>query len=105
MVNNWLKGTLDYLLRGNSNLLVAEAKKDDLTRGFIQLAVELIALSQRENLDILYGAVTIGDVWCFGKLDAQTKQITQDITLYPIPDDLELLMRHILGILQRCPLV
>lgn len=105
MVNNWLKGTLDYLLRGSSNLLVAEAKKDDLTRGFIQLAVELIALSQRENLDILYGAVTIGDVWRFGKLDAQTKQITQDITLYPVPDDLELLMHHILGILQRCPLV
>jgi hypothetical protein len=47
-VNPWLKGHFDYLLRSTNqthNLLVVEAKNDDLTRGFTQLAVELIALS------------------------------------------------------------
>jgi len=58
---------LDYLLRSQKNLLVIEAKNDDLTRGFTQLAVELIALAEVEENNILYGAVTIGDVWRFGK--------------------------------------
>jgi hypothetical protein len=38
-VNNWLKGNLDYFLKHNPGLLVVEAKNDDLTRGFTQLAV------------------------------------------------------------------
>ncbi|HBY79279.1 MAG TPA: hypothetical protein DEG47_20265, partial [Cyanobacteria bacterium UBA11148] len=42
-VNNWLKGNLDYFLRREHSLLVVEAKNDDLSRGFTQLAVELIA--------------------------------------------------------------
>lgn len=107
-VNNWLKGNLDYLLRSQStpeepsqnNLLVIEAKKDDLTRGFTQLAVELIALSHIEERNILYGAVTIGDVWRFGKLDRDLKQITQDLNLFKIPDDLDPLIRVIVGILE-----
>lgn len=36
-VNDWLKGTLDYLLQRDTALLVVEAKNDDLTRGFTQL--------------------------------------------------------------------
>jgi hypothetical protein len=61
-VSNILKGNLDYLLQLKNKFLVIEAKNDDLTRGFTQLAVELIALSQVEEQDIYYGAVTIGDV-------------------------------------------
>jgi predicted transposase YdaD len=45
-VSDHLKGTLDYLLQSRHDLLVMVAKKDDLTKGFTQLAVELIALSQ-----------------------------------------------------------
>ena len=33
-----------YLIRGNQTLLVVEAKRDDLTRGFTQLAAEMIEL-------------------------------------------------------------
>ncbi|NEQ66225.1 MAG: hypothetical protein F6K21_12115 [Symploca sp. SIO2D2] len=99
-VNNWLKGNLDYLLRSTNNLLVIEAKKDDLTRGFTQLAVELIALSHIEEQNVFYGAVTIGDVWRFGKLDRQQQQITQDLNLFKVPDDLESLVRVLLGILE-----
>ncbi len=98
-VNNWLKGTLDYLLRTPQTLVVVEAKNDDLTRGFTQLAAELIALAQVQDVDILYGAVTIGDAWRFGKLDAVQKHIFQDIALFTVPDDLEQLLGILSGIL------
>lgn len=99
-VSNWLKGNLDYLLRAEHNLLVIEAKNDDLTRGFTQLATELIAISQIEEQQFQYGAVTTGDVWRFGMLDVQAKQIIEDITIYSLPDDLESLVRVLVGILQ-----
>ena len=99
-VNNWLKGNLDYLLRSQQSLLVIEAKNDDLTRGFTQLAVELIALSQIQEKSILYGAVTIGNIWQFGKLDSSDKQIHQDINLFKIPGDLDSLFAVIMGILE-----
>ncbi|MFO5526659.1 MAG: hypothetical protein ACLBM1_02290 [Cuspidothrix sp.] len=44
-VNNLLQGNLDYLIRSIHSLIVVQAKRDDLTRGFTQLAVEAIALS------------------------------------------------------------
>jgi hypothetical protein len=97
-VNNWLKGSLDYLLRRNNSLLVVEAKNDDLSRGFTQLAVELIALTQVENQAVWYGAVTIGDVWRFGTLETARNLVTQDITLYRVPDDLDQLARILIGI-------
>ena len=101
MLNNWLKGNLDYLLRLESSLLVVEAKNNDLTRGFTQLAVEMIALAQLEDQDVLYGAVTIGDAWRFGRLDSKHQQITQDIALYRVPDDLDDLMQVLVGIVER----
>ncbi|NET72385.1 MAG: hypothetical protein F6K62_16045 [Sphaerospermopsis sp. SIO1G2] len=99
-VNNWLNGTLDYLLRSQNSLLVIEAKNDDLTRGFTQLAVELISLAEIEAQNIFYGAVTMGDVWRFGKLDKTQKQIVQDINLFKIPDDLLDLGQVLVGILE-----
>ena len=97
-VNHWLKGNLDYLVRGKTRLIVVEAKHDDLTRGFTQLAVELIALTQVEEQNILYGAVTIGDAWRFGKIERTEHRITQDITLYRVPDDLEQLTQILIGL-------
>jgi hypothetical protein len=100
-VNDWLKGNLDYLLRGSQNIVIIEAKNDDLTRGFTQLAVELIALSEiEETQSIFYGIVTTGEIWRFGKLDHQQKEITQDLTLFRVPDDLEELGQILVGILQ-----
>ncbi len=99
-VSNWLKGNLDYLVRSSHAMVIIEAKKDDLTRGFTQLAAELIALAQSQNLASVYGAVTIGDAWRFGHLDAVKKTITQDIALYRIPDDLPQLMGTLVGILE-----
>ncbi|MEC4813150.1 MAG: hypothetical protein SAK29_07735 [Scytonema sp. PMC 1069.18] len=109
-VNSRLRGNLDYLLRSHRkgvdktesiyNFLVVEAKKDDLSRGFTQLAAELIALAIAQEQNILYGAVTIGDVWRFGKLENETQTITQDIALYRVPDDLDILMQILIGILE-----
>lgn len=103
-VNQWLKGSLDYLLRSEENFLVLEAKHDDLARGFTQLAVELIALAEwDERHEVLYGAVTLGEVWRFGQLDRQRQRITQDLELFKIPGDLESLVSTIIGIMQLTP--
>jgi hypothetical protein len=99
-VNQFLRGNLDYLLINQANLLVVEAKRDDLVRGFHQLAVELIALAMDRDLDHVYGAVTMGDTWRFGYLDQTQKIITQDIALYKIPDELNRLIPILGGILE-----
>ena len=98
-VNSWLKGNLDYLVKSNQELLVIEAKNDDMTRGFTQLAVQLIAMSHVEDKNIFYGAVTMGDVWRFGKLDRNQKTIFQDTHLFRVPDDLDDLLKVMVGIL------
>jgi hypothetical protein len=100
-VSNWLKGELDYLVRSKCSFTVIEAKRDDLTRGFTQLAVELIAIAQAEETDSVYGAVTIGEIWRFGKLDSLAQQITQDLTLYQVPDRLPELLSILIGIVDR----
>ncbi|MBA3923062.1 MAG: hypothetical protein H0X31_15760 [Nostocaceae cyanobacterium] len=101
-VNNWLQGNLDYFIKSERNLIVVEAKRDDLTRGFTQLAVELIALSMlSEDLDILYGAVTIGNLWIFGTLEQKSRIITRDIGSYTLPDDAEELVNIFVGILEQ----
>jgi hypothetical protein len=100
-VNQYLKGDLDYYLTSKQNILVVEAKQADLTRGFTQLAAELIALdSWIESEDkILYGAVTTGDIWQFGSFDRYSRVVTQDLMLYRVPTDLEVLMQNLVGIL------
>jgi hypothetical protein len=90
-VSNWLKGTLDYYFR---DLLVIEAKRDNLENGFTQLASELIALDQwtTSTQPILYGAVTTGNDWRFGRFDRVNRCITQDLKLYRVPEELATLV-------------
>ena len=95
-VSEQLQGLLDYLLRTQNNLLVIEAKQEDLTNGFTQLVAELIALDRWQDSTqqpILIGAVTTGTVWQFGRLHRETKEIDQGLDLYIVPDDLDPLMR------------
>lgn len=102
-VDQYLRGDLDYYLQSQRNILVVEAKQADLTRGFTQLAVELIALDRWVDSDdpILYGAVTTGDIWQFGSFHRQARQITQDLMLYRVPTDLEVLMQILVNILTQ----
>jgi hypothetical protein len=101
-VTEQLKGSLDYYLYSSNNLLVIEAKNADLAKGFTQLAVELIALDQwtTNGQLTLLGAVSTGDIWQFGLLHREQKQIQQGLTLYRVPDDLESLMRILAKVLE-----
>jgi len=99
-VSNWLKGTFDYFIPAQQNLLVIEAKNADLARGFTQLAVELIALDQwtDSTVPMLYGTVTTGDAWKFGIFERQEKIISKDINTYAVPSDLDLVLSTLFGI-------
>ncbi len=100
-INSWLQGSLDYLIRARHQIIVIEAKRDDLTRGFTQLAVEMIALAMVEEApQQIYGIVTMGSYWVFGMLDSQTRCITQDIGGYQVPDDVEMLVGVLVGLLE-----
>lgn len=101
-VSNQLKGSLDYLLQNGTTFLVIEAKNEDLERGFVQLAIELIALDQWIDSDqtILQGAISTGNIWQFGQFDRKSRHITQDLNLYRVPADLEDLLRILIHILE-----
>ena len=94
-INHQLKGTLDYLLQNQQVFLVIEAKNEDLERGFVQLATELIALDQWVESDqpLMQGAISTGNIWQFGQFDRQSRAITQDLDLYRVPADLEDVLR------------
>ena len=100
-VNNQLKGSLDYLLQYQNQFLVLEAKNADLQRSFTQLEVELIALEKWLSTDspMLYGAVSMGNIWQFGILHARSQPILQYINLYRVPNDVEDLLSILVAIL------
>jgi hypothetical protein len=100
VVNDWLRGTLDYCFQADS-FLVIEAKRENLYTGFTQLAAELIALDQwtDSNLPILYGAITTGEIWRFGLYQRQECKVIEDRTLYRVPEELEELLRIMVAIL------
>ncbi|NEP09764.1 MAG: hypothetical protein F6K14_05980 [Symploca sp. SIO2C1] len=102
-VSEQLKGELDYFLQTQSQLLVIEAKNTDLQKGFTQLAVELIAVEQAAFSDspILYGAVSMGNIWQFAVSYVQQKRILQDTNLYRVPADLSELLQILVGILEE----
>jgi hypothetical protein len=101
-VSNQLKGSLDYLLQNKKAFLVIEAKNEDLERGFVQLAIELIALDQWIESDqlIIHGAISTGNIWQFGQFNRQSRSITQDLDLYRVPTDLSDLLRILVDILE-----
>jgi len=99
-IDDRLGGYLDYFIRSRQSLIVIEAKKGDLEKGFNQLAAELIALDkyEDENSSLVYGAITIGEMWRFTVLNRKTKHITRDIHSFTIPEDVETVFRVLLGI-------
>ena len=99
-----LQGSLDYYLRTQTHLLVIEAKQADLTRGFTQLAMEMIALDQWTELTApsFLGAVTTGNIWQFGVLHRSSKQIEQGLNLYRVTEDIEAVVRILLAALMQC---
>jgi len=100
-VNEYLKGNIDYWLHSAQECLIIEAKKSDMEKGFTQLAVELIAMDSylKTANNLLYGAVTIGDSWRFGKLNRDEKCMYRDIDSFRVPLDLNELFQILVGIL------
>ncbi len=100
-VSAQLKGTVDYYIQQAHNLLIVEAKNADLQQGFLQLSMELVAFDQWLNHDatLLYGAVSMGNIWQFGILDRTAKQVTQDFNLFRVPADLADLITVLVAIL------
>jgi hypothetical protein len=102
VVSHQLKGSLDYLLQNHQTFLVIEAKNENLERGFVQLAIELIALDQwiESVQPILFGAISTGNIWQFGQFDCHSREVTQDLNLFRVPADLEDLLRILVKILE-----
>ncbi|MEL6408748.1 MAG: hypothetical protein AAFR81_30570, partial [Chloroflexota bacterium] len=104
-VSKQLRGSFDYFIPSENNLLVIEAKNADLSRGFTQLGAELIALDQwtTQETPILYGAVTTGDTWQFGQFLRAERKVLKDIKLYSVPLELEKLLSRLVGIIENAP--
>lgn len=101
-VDEKLSGTIDYLLRSSQELIVIEAKKGDLERGFNQLAAEMIAMDKYEEqseLGRIYGAITIGEVWRFAVLERKQKRLIKDIHTFRFPEDLPDIFSFLTGII------
>ena len=95
-VTEQLQGYLDYLLQSQNEILVIEAKREDMDYGFSQLVAEMIALDQWDRSPaqpILIGVVTTGQIWRFGVLDRAKKNIEQGLDSYRVPEDLEAVLR------------
>jgi hypothetical protein len=104
-----LQGTMDYLLSiaNLRQLLVLEAKRDDLDYGFTQLMAQLIALDQWERSPgvqeqpVLVGAVTTGAIWQFALLDRKTKHFQQGVNSFRAPEELEVIVRFLVHALHQ----
>ncbi len=97
-----LRGNLDYLLLTEREFLVVEAKQGDMTRGFTQLAAEMIAvdIGTETKSAFIYGAVSVGDIWRFGILDRSAKKVVQDVATFAVPYGLGDLLPILIGIMQ-----
>ncbi|MGK7888741.1 MAG: hypothetical protein AB4042_05360 [Leptolyngbyaceae cyanobacterium] len=102
-VSDQLQGSLDYLLRTETQMIVIEAKKEDLTNGMKQLAVGMITLDQwmESSQTIVIGAVTTGTLWQFSQLNRETRHICQGLENYRVPEDVEPLLRILVQALLR----
>ena len=91
-----LSGTPDYLISTKSELgktvpgtpiiIVAEAKRNDFIKGWGQCLAELVAVQKINDDDqrTVYGIVTDGEFWQFGKLDGN--QFTRNETALTISE-------------------
>ena len=73
-------------------ICVAEANKENLNEGWAQTLAEMIA-AQRFNQNeerTIYGIVTTGELWQFGKLKAHL--LTRDIVAYSASENLQKLL-------------
>ena len=97
-------GNIDYFLQKQFQVVVIEAKRDDLENGFNQLAAELIALDRSDYVDAsqttLIGFLTTGTLWQIAALHRQTSNIVLSLNTYRVPEDLQTLVPILISSLQ-----
>ena len=102
-IDEKLSGFIDYLIKSKQQVIIIEAKRGNLDKGFNQLAAELIALDKYEDINTsntLYGAITIGEVWIFALLNKKNKQIIKDIHTFRYPEDIKDIFNKLRGMLE-----
>ena len=102
-VDDRLSGLIDYFFHAKQEVIVIEAKKGDLEKGFNQLAAEMIAVDKYEENDSpnIYGAISIGEVWRFAILEREVKRLIKDIHTFRFPEDLQDIFSILKGILSN----
>ncbi|MDQ7090684.1 MAG: hypothetical protein Q9M50_08575 [Methylococcales bacterium] len=68
------------------------------------MAVEMIAMDIYEedlSSEVIYGAITIGEVWRFSLLKRQTKQLIKDVHTFRFPEDSVDIFSILTGILNN----
>ncbi|EDN70191.1 conserved hypothetical protein [Beggiatoa sp. PS] len=103
-VDDKLSGIIDYWFHAKHEFIVIEAKKGDLEQGFNQLAAEMIAVDKYQDNDfptIIYGAISIGEVWRFALLEREIKRLVKDIHTFRFPEDLSDIFSILTGILSH----
>ncbi len=101
-VDDKLSGLIDYFFYSKQEFIVIEAKKGDLEQGFNQLAAEMIAVDKHEentSPSVIYGAISIGEVWRFALLEREIKRLVKDIHTFRFPEDLPDIFAILTGIL------
>lgn len=57
--------------------------------------------SSQSEVPVLYGALSTREIWQFGMLQRGKQHLVEDLTLYRVPQELELLTRILIGIVSR----
>jgi hypothetical protein len=114
--DNVLTGIPDYFIASRSKygvvvigkpfLVAIEAKLDDFDLGWGQCAAEMVAFARLNAQDstvpesiAIYGIVTNGEIWQFGKLESNV--LTQEIAYFGV-GDLDALFGALTFVMEEC---
>lgn len=106
-VNDWLQDSLNYLIRGRTQIVVVEncgggsrAGRPDPWLYPTSGGNDCLGNGRNHPRYDLWCRHD-GNLWIFGRLNRQAKRITQDIGGYQVPDNVEALVKTLVGILEQ----
>ena len=81
-------------------MAIIEAKRDDLQKRLTQVIIQAIAYSRLTKCDgVIYAVVTTGNIWQFARVNPQDKIAVEDIRVFSLPDQIELITERLINIL------
>jgi hypothetical protein len=107
-----LSGVPDYILATRSPLgkivldqpylMIVEAKQDNFDEGWAQCLAAMVAAQRlNEKTQVVFGIVSNGEIWEFGKLDGG--RFTKNLTIYPL-QNLNRLFSAVNDVFAQCQL-